>query len=495
MITHGLYKTFDLYSNEISLFYDCIDKYFKGIILRNLSQIPLDSHESKRILGTLKSIINDALTQFGFSAEEIESHLTFLWKTEVITDILAETDIFQMYEKLSPLLYKLFLERIMNYVVDSNSNSIMVKLKSEQFLPIEFLINIQRIKDRFNRSSEKKERLKKYLGIQKKILRKLRDSEASIRNLQNLAEPREKLQLSYIIYRIIDFFNLKNLFDFSTIKEYIANKYDDWLDTIPLVSLKNPDLYYCGMYLANQLSIPIDLDKIKYFLLNIYDENIDEFEAPLIEATNQVYYFFKTAWMADLELSPRQITELLKGEEKFFGHTYLKNLETSQLVIILMIYNQLGLYDKIEEEKLRNIINEIEKRIAPEGIKQFRDGFISAEATYFVLYCKYFRDDLKKVNTGEIIDRLISRIFRNLQLIDFSKDINYDLLTELYYACESLQLLSCMGVENMIKNLARHLFPDNIIDELLSNGRIRNRNSRLCDLKVDRLTGELIYLY
>jgi hypothetical protein len=84
MITHGLIKILELSSNEINLFYEKIDEYFKQQILKNMSQLPLDSEDSKEILQSLVSLQYDILPQIGFSNEEIESHfsshLKSLWE-------------------------------------------------------------------------------------------------------------------------------------------------------------------------------------------------------------------------------------------------------------------------------------------------------------------------------------------------------------------------------------------------------------------------------
>ena len=494
MITQGLTRIIESSSNEFNLFYKKIDEYFKGRILKNLNRLPINSNDPKEILKSLVSLYYDILANLNFSKQEIECHFSSLWKTNIKEQLDNDLEIMEIYEILSPILYKLFLDKVISYLVDTKSNSIMAKLKSEDILPIEFIIKLKELRKIFDQDIDKKKRLSKYLRIQDKILQKLIDNKKAIQKFQNLEDPRDRLQLSYIIYRIIEFFNIESMFDFSTIKKYIKENKEEWLDTIPLVSLKNPDIYYCGIYLINQLSIPIEMDEVKYFLLNIYDESIDEFEAPLIEATSQVFFFFKSSWMARLELSSRQNKELLKGDKDYFTSSYLRNLETSQLVLILKVYHHLDLFDKIDQEKIKPVINEIGRRITNDGIKQFRNGFNSAEATYHVLFYKYMRNKLEGLQMQKILDNIISRIYRNLQLIDFSKDINYDLLTELFYACESLQLLNCIENKSMVELLAQHLFPMGILGQFKASGQENGfNNSKLFQLKISKDTGEVIH--
>lgn len=494
MITQGLAKIIESSSNEINLFYKKIDEYFKGNMLKNLQKLPLNANDPKEVLKSLVSLIYDILRDLSFSEQEIECHFSSLWKSNIEDQLGNKKEIMEIYEILSPLLYKLFLDKIINYLADTKSNSHMAKLKSENFLPIEFIIKLKELRKFFNQNLEKKDRLQKYLQIQNKILQKLINNQENIEKFQQLNDPRDRIQLSYIMYRIIEFFNLEGMFDFSPIQDYIKEHPEQWLDTIPLVSLKNPDIYYCGIYLINKLIIPMDMNDVKYFLLNMYDECIDEFEAPLIEATNQVYFFFKSSWMARLELSNRQNKELLKGDKVYYTTSYLRNLETSQLVLILRVYNHLDLFDKLDQDKIKPITNEIERRVSEKGIKQFRDGFISAEATYHVLFYKYMRNSLEGLQTQKILDNIISRIYRNLQLIDFSEDINYDLLTELFYACQSLQLLNCIENESMVELLAKHLFPTRVLQKFIDSDETPTfNNSKLFELKISKDTGDLIH--
>jgi hypothetical protein len=495
MIKHGLFKILDLYSNEIFLFYNNIDKHFREKINNFIRENTLEKKNSDQTLKKLLIFFVNNFIELGFEREEIENSFSNPLLEIRNNDFGKIASIKKLYKKLIPIVYEIFLEKILNYLVDINADSIILNLKSKGLLPIEFIMELKDLKSLFKKSQKKKENLLKFIQIRKKIIHKFRESKSKIERLENLKDPRDRLQLSYMIYRIIDFFSIQKLFDFSYIKEYIKNNCDEWLDTIPLVSLKNPDLYFCGIYLAKHLSISIDEDNIKYFLLNIYDENIDEFESPIIEATNQVYYFFKSCLLINFlkEISDAQIKELLKGEQKFFDTLYLKNLETSRLVLILKIYNILGIYHKIDPRRIKAILNEIERRITSNGIKQYRDGFSSSEATYFVLFCNYMRNELKSLKDYNLLDKIISKIYRNLEILDFSQEINYDLVSELFYSCESLKLLNCIETKQMITLLAKDLFPQEVISKILNNEEIIGINSRLRNLKVCKITGEMLY--
>ncbi|MFW9952246.1 MAG: hypothetical protein ACFFKA_19165, partial [Candidatus Thorarchaeota archaeon] len=294
----------------------------------------------------------------------------------------------------------------------------------------------------------------------------------------------------YLIYRIIIFFNLATSFVFSPIMDYLTANEEEWLVTIPLVTLKNPDLYYCGLFLAKELHVRIDPNKVKNFLLELYEEGIDEFEAPLIEATDGIYYFLKATHFMKLWLPELKISRLIETDSKFFEPSYLKRLETSQLVIILKIYN---LLNRTNVERQINAINEeLDTRITSDGIKQYRDGFITSEATYYLLFCNYMQNTLEKLKDYDLLESVISRIYRNLEILEFTADMNYDLISELIYSLEILKLYNCIETKEMIFKLSQFIFPPEVLNSLLKEKESLTRKAEFRHFKVDRITGETI---
>ena len=218
---------------------------------------------------------------------------------------------------------------------------------------------------------------------------------------------------------------------------------------------------------------------------------IDRYVCPLVESTDGAYYYIKSTEMMKIWLNMEQIKGLLKYEKEFFESNYLKNLETSQLVVILKMYRQLGV-TKMERE-INAIYEEIERRVTPEGIKQFRDGFVSSEATYYVLFINYMNNTLGKLKDYDILSSIISRIYRNLELLDFSIDTNYDLISETFYSLESLKLFNCIETKEMIIHLAKYLFPQEVVEKISISKEIIRSKAEFRHLKVNRVTGETIY--
>jgi hypothetical protein len=226
-------------------------------------------------------------------------------------------------------------------------------------------------------------------------------------------------------------------------------------------------------------------------LLNLYEEAIDRYESPLIEATDGAYYFIKSTELMKLWLNFEKVNRLIETDSQFYESNYLKDLETSQLVVILKIYAQLGATK--QENLIRAIKEEIELRITPDGIKQFRDGFVSSEATYYVLFNYYMNYTLDKLKEFNILENIVSRIYRNLEFLDFSIDTNYDLISELFYSLESLKLFNCIETNEMIHHLAKYLFPQEIYEKISLSKEVIREKAKFRHLKVDRVTGETIY--
>ena len=496
MILQGIFNVLDLYSNEIYLFYNNIDKYFRDKIETFIEEKSFTNEDLTKEREEITHFLVNELIELGFEQEYIENKLSvpyvFMRKKEIDT---LNTPLLRYEKKIAPIIFEIFLEKIFDYLIDKTSVPIMLNLKSKEILPIEFVMELGYLKKLYEESPEKKENLRKFIEIQEKIIQDFYENKSKIESLEDLKSPNDKLQLLYLLFRIINYFHLQKTFDFSHIKEYLKNNIDEWLIGIPLTSLKNPDIYFCGIYLAKQLKIKIDETKVKKFLLNLYEENLDEFESPIIEATDRLYYFFKSTELVNLWIRNEEIGELLEGDTKFFETQHLKNLETSQLAVILKIYRVLGVYNKIDHQKIDALVDEIENRITPEGIIQYRDGFVTSEATYYVLFCNYMSNSLDKLADFDLLKMIVSRIYRNLEILDFSRDTNNDLVSELFYSIESLKLFNCIETKEMILRLANYMFPEDIVVKISNSEEINTdkTTAKFRHFKVDRITGETIY--
>jgi len=493
MIFQGLLNISSLYlDNEDSLF-NRLDQFFheKINVFVETNELCIDDLDNS--FPKLLEIIKTNLLKMGFEEEELEHAFLDPFINICQTEVGCFSSIHRLYDlKLAPIIYEIFLEKVVDYLVDiKDVTQLMLNLKSANFLSLEFIVELKNLKELINKYPEKKEHLKKYLQIQAKLEKKLEINKEKIELLEDLPDPKEKLQLLYLTYRIISFFHLEKKFDFTHIKNYLSNNIDEWLITIPLVTLRNPDLYYCGLYLADQLNIKLDKKKVKEFLLNLYEEGIDEFEAPLIQATDGVYYLLKSTQYMGLWLTNEQLNKLVEIDPKFFNSSSLKNLETSQLVVILKIYS--FIHARNIDENIYAILEELEQRITPEGIKQFRDGFVSSEATYYVVFCNYMRNTLEKLKEFDLLESIISRIYRNLELLEFSEDTNFDLVSELIYSFENLKLFNCIETREMILKMAEYLFPPEVVQKLSSSSELNRVQARFRHLKINRITGDAYY--
>jgi len=493
MIYQGLFNILSLYLDNLEFLYNSLDQFFQKDIIYSLNADLKEEMNLNLALEELLKSISKKLQEIGVDEIEVENKLSdpFLELNPEDYDKIKSAD--DLYKnKVAPIIYEIFLEDLVHYIAESTSSEIIINLKSKGFLNIEFIVDIKGLKSLFDENEGKKEKLRKYIEIRDTFIKKLSENKRKIEILEDLNNPMDKLQLLYLIYRIINFFHLERIFDFSHIIDYIKNNVDEWLITIPLVTLKNPDIYFCGLYLAKNLKISIDKEKIKKFLMEIYEEGIDEFEAPLVEATDGLYYFLKSTNLMNIWLDDSKIDRLIETDAKFFEPNYLKNLETSQLVIILKIYNLVN-KRTVMEQNINKIVSEIEKRISTEGITQYREGFVSSEATYYVLFCRYMNRALEKLQDYDLLSTIVSRIYRNLELLEFTADMNYDLISELFYSFESLKLFNCIETKEMIIQLAKYLFPSKVVEKIESTSEIVKADAKFRHLKVDRITGETIY--
>jgi len=494
MIYQGLFNILNYYFEESDLFYIDVNNYFKNKMRESIEINKVERENINEMLLDLLDLLKPLLLDIGFKENELTNTLydPSLKITEEKKETITTTlDLFD--KRIAQIIHGLIFEKICEYLVNLNGSDIILTLRKEKAFPLEFLVEIRQLKDLFLENPEKMESLNDYIQIKQQIIDKYCENKEQIESLEDLRETHNKIQLIYLIYRIINFFHLERIFDFQHIETYLKKHIDEWLTTIPLVSLRNPDLYFCGIYLAHQLGIKIDKEKVKEFISDLYSEYIDEYEAPIIEGTSSLYYFVKSLESLGIKLEKDQIKELILADDKFFEPHRIKNFETSRLVVILKIYNILDVYNQIDKDKIQSIEEEIQKRITEDNIQQYRDGLFSSEATYYVLFYHYMTNKIDELQNNIIIDNIISRIYRNLELLTFSEDTSYDLVSELFYSCESLKLLNCIEKNSVIVHLARYLFPEKIYKNIEKAEDFNFDKKNFRHLAVDPTTGETIY--
>jgi hypothetical protein len=100
---------------------------------------------------------------------------------------------------------------------------------------------------------------------------------------------------------------------------------------------------------------------------------------------------------------------------------------------------------------------------------------------------------LENLQDYDLLSTIVSRIYRNLEILEFTADMNYDLISELFYSFESLKLFNCIETKQMIIQLANYLFPKKVVEKIENSSEIVNSDAKFRHLKVDRITGETIY--
>ncbi|MFX1476765.1 MAG: hypothetical protein ACFFCI_01415 [Promethearchaeota archaeon] len=494
MILQGLFNIIELYSDQEESFYENIDQYFRNLLNHNFENFSGDNEDLLKITEEIVKKFKTEIVKLGFDKAEIDNKFSGRDLKFTKVDLEEITTIERLYrKKIAPIVYEIFLEVVLYYIADLEVESLMLNLKSKGFLPIEFILELGNLKKLYSKSPEKLENLQKYIKVKDEIIAKFRSNKAKIETLENISEVQDKLQLLYLIYRILDFFQFIGFFDFTHLENYIKKNQNEWLYSLPIVTLKNPDLYFCGIYLANRFNVQLRNEQINNFLNELYDEFIDEFEAPMAEATTKLYYFFKSSEIMEIWLPFDKLAPLIHCDEKFFNSNYLKDCETSQLAVIVKMFYVLNIQNKIEPSILKNIIEEIEQRVTPEGIKHHRDGFISSEATYYIIFLNYMRNTLDTLKDYDLLDSIIKRIYRNLELINFSSETNHDLVSEIFYSVESLKLFNCIETKEMMTHLVKHLFPHEVVDKIENSEQITETEARFRHLKVNRISGETVY--
>lgn len=489
MLYQGLFRILDLsFFEQFKAFFDGIDTYLQRSISNLLSENILKEIEILHISADILNVLTNDLIKLGIDPQYLSGKIQELYfESKYKENINTSMDLFKL--KIIPIINEIFFEIFIFYIGGIVDTSIILNLKELNLLHLDLIIKLNKLKEDLH-ESDKFENFQKYIRLKDKVCGKFCENKINIERLEDVDNLEVKLQLNYLIYRIIDFFKLQNNFNFSHIITFIKDNVDNWLIGTPIVSLTNPEIYYCGIFLANELNIDLDQQKIQKFLDNIYNSIIEETYTPLIEETDQVYYFLKACEIVYDHIEPSYVQKLIKEEEEeFYDNDNLKLMETSKLAVILKIYSLLELPEKLEIKNIEKILAIIKERINNNGVKQFPDGSISSEATYYTLFIHYMRNSLKTFENTNFIENIIQKIYRNLTFLKFEEDINFDLISEIFYSCESLKLLNCIETKETLSQLSKYLFPDYITDKIDKLDSLPKNNIKYRYFKIDRITG------
>ncbi len=452
MINFGINRILSMYCNYLDSANLILKNYFRNRLIQNCNK----DFQSKI------SLLVDLLEELGFKKTDINYYFSNYLDNK--RPIEQPIDLFNYYNlNLHPVILELFLNYCLRYLINEDISELVTNLKSKNLLPLEFLFQLSQLKSLLKKDSRHVKNLENYLLIRENFITFLNRNKERILLLQNEEYQPYSIQLLYLLYRQLEFFNLQDAVDFRQIKIIIKENMENYLQVIPLVTLKNPDIYYCALYLVKKFKIDIDILKVKNFLENLYMNIIDEFDAPFIQATRRLYFLLKSNELFNFSISSKQIEEISYAEDKFFKSNYLRNLETSRLIIILKMYKLLNLDKIIDQWKIKALMKEIEIRITPEGIFQNRgDQIISSEATYYSIFYYQINNSLEKLKNINFIEYIIAKIYRNMKILEIHQDSCCDLLSELLYSFEALKLINCVNSTVFLSRIVQYVFPEEI---------------------------------
>ena len=148
MIFQGLFNILDLYFNDIDLFYNSIDHYFRDKIIDSFGTDSIEKEDMEQKLDEITLFLIKLFVELGFELNEVETEFLDPFLQIQEDDIQVINSPVQLYEKkIAPILYEIFLEKIVDYLVDTEVAPLMLKFKDEGFLPIEFIMELRNLKN------------------------------------------------------------------------------------------------------------------------------------------------------------------------------------------------------------------------------------------------------------------------------------------------------------------------------------------------------------
>ncbi|KKL06866.1 hypothetical protein LCGC14_2591740, partial [marine sediment metagenome] len=185
MILQGVFNILDLFFENEELFYNNIETFFREKINSHFADSSITEKNINQKSQDLTTFLENIFVNLGFDKAEIQNR--FLDPLlELREDDLRITSVMNLYEKkFAPIIFEIFLEIIVDYLIDIKVAPLMLKLKSVGFLPIEFIMELRNLKDLIGANPEKRENLKKYIQIQEKIINKFKTNKQKIESLED----------------------------------------------------------------------------------------------------------------------------------------------------------------------------------------------------------------------------------------------------------------------------------------------------------------------
>ena len=162
MIFQGLLNISSLYLDNEDYLFNSLDQFFHNRINEFLETNNDKTDDLNSQFSKLKDLVKSDLVDLGFERKELEYIFLDPFVKQNNDDNNKKLTIHQVYDlKIAPILYEIFLEKVVDYLVDINNVSpIMLNLKSTNFLSLEFIVELKNLKDLINKYPVKKENLK-----------------------------------------------------------------------------------------------------------------------------------------------------------------------------------------------------------------------------------------------------------------------------------------------------------------------------------------------
>ncbi|MFW9820868.1 MAG: hypothetical protein ACFFE5_14770, partial [Candidatus Thorarchaeota archaeon] len=146
MIFQGLFNILELYLNNIDFFYNNIDDHVKAKIIENYGNKIIEKEDLYTSHNNLCSYLVNYFIELGFELTEIENKFTDPYldlKDEEKDNISTAVELYD--KKIAPLVYEIFLEKIITYLAEGGIAPLMLKFKDEGFLTLEFIIELRNL--------------------------------------------------------------------------------------------------------------------------------------------------------------------------------------------------------------------------------------------------------------------------------------------------------------------------------------------------------------
>ncbi len=415
--------------------------------------IDYDSADFEINLEKMVNIIANSFYLIGIPRNQIEIHYKKYYRyfRDNYRYLNLKTFKDWLYREMKDKINFLLFSEILAYFFDSQNNIIKKMIDLD-------LLN-EDMKKKLEGIGNVYPNLIKYLSWQNKIeikLKKLILEEEGLNKIAEFKNPENNILSFYYIYSFAEFFGFEKKINLSKAVPYLIQDVEKWSEFSKNISLFRPSTLYSGLFITSKSDIDINNDLCRKKLKNLVISTLKDNEHPIFKSTYLINDILKAMKILGLKLTPQFLENIVKKEEKSTSVEFLRKIPTDQLALITLLFKNLGVQYKLNEENRQSILTVLNERKI-EGLyankqnsKEINIGSLWGALTILI--------ENKSINTMDF-KSFLNHIFNKIDIISERIDIeDPEKLAPLHLIIKIFEMFDTHYNQDIISQLENYIF-------------------------------------